>query len=127
MSKITYSVEILYHLNCHHCGRGYWSISQQLPPIVACTYCGFAAEPISNEMATEVLRKVYQETKSNFNLLYPLGILLRRGRGIDHLTYEEFLIELAKPEPIFLETNGIGPNGIEALRRHVLDPVHSRP
>lgn len=44
MSKITYSIETLYHLNCHNCG-GYWSASERLPSYVTCTHCGFKAEP----------------------------------------------------------------------------------
>lgn len=48
MSKITYSIETLYHFNCHNCG-GWWSVGDAPTlPFWFCPHCGFTtiAKPV---------------------------------------------------------------------------------
>lgn len=44
MTKITYSIETLYHLHCHNC-VSYFNLSDKLPARVTCTHCGLEAAP----------------------------------------------------------------------------------
>lgn len=109
MSKITYSVEILYHLNCHNCSGSYWSLSDKLPTRVTCTHCGFQAEPEplkaetvkvdSNRSLIKLLHHIkYKELTKNESrtLSRALTAILHSGVATE-MTIEEFMEALNKP------------------------------
>lgn len=57
MTKITYSIETLYHFNCHNCG-GWWSVGDAPNlPVWTCPRCGFRAIAKPVEKVVNVLAR----------------------------------------------------------------------
>lgn len=130
MSKITYSIEVLYHLNCHNCG-GYWSLSEKLPAEIICTHCGFKSIPeavnIEVSLMKDKISDVFHRNKGSSLLRRSLGMLIRRGFGkeYDTLSFQDFLIELARPDTKYLSTSGIGKKGIDEMRSYFLPETNN--